>query len=698
MGTKTRAGRQLRREMALLGAGAVLLFIVALGDMGLRVWVASTRLPPLTLATSVTVEDRDGKLLRAYTVGNGLWRLPVKVQDVDPRYIADLLAYEDKRFYRHHGVDPVAMLRAAWQSLWRGRIVSGGSTLTMQVARLLEGGGTGRWGPKLRQIRLALALEQHLSKQDILNLYLELAPFGGNLEGVRAASLAYFGKEPHRLTAAQAALLVALPQAPEVRRPDRWPDRAAAARNRVLARLTRAGVLPADEARAATSEVVTRRRIPFPSLAPHLADRVVAARPLLQIHRLTVSRNLQARLQTLVANYMLGKPPGLSAAILVMDHKTGEIRASVGSAGYLDRASRGFVDMTRAIRSPGSTLKPFIYGLAFDRGLAQPATLIEDKPTAFGTYAPRNFDNRFYGEISVRDALRYSLNIPAVKLLQAVGPARLIARMRRAGVVAVLPGKSPPGLAIALGGLGVSLEDLVTLYAGLANGGHPVSPVVRLGVKPKPPLKPLMSEIAAWQVADILTGVKGPDLAPDNRLAYKTGTSYGYRDAWAIGFDGADVIGVWLGRPDGTPVPGILGAKLAAPLLFEAFGRLRSHLVPLPLPNPATLLVDNAGLPAPLRKFHPAGTAFDPVRNAPEIIFPPDGALVDLGLSSDDPMPLVVKINNGTPPFTWLANGVPVRIGTRQRWFQWQPAGPGFLQISVVDANGMSQKAVIKLR
>ncbi|MFQ5438715.1 MAG: transglycosylase domain-containing protein, partial [Paracoccaceae bacterium] len=358
--------------------------LASAGWLAFERWVATTELPPLANGHSVTVLDRDGALLRAYTVDGGRWRLPVSPDDVDPAYVAALIAYEDKRFYRHRGVDPWALGRAFRQALVNGRIVSGGSTLTMQVARLLENSGTGRWGPKLRQIRMALALERRFSKQRILQLYLERAPYGGNLEGVRAATLSYFGKEPGRLTAAQRALLVALPQAPESRRPDRHPQAALAARNRVLSRLVAAGALLADEAEGALSEPIPTRRIAFPAMAPHLADRRVAADPARPVHRLTLRRALQVSLERLARVHVANKAPGLSAAILVMDHRSGEILASVGSAGFLDRERQGFNDMTRAIRSPGSTLKPLIYGLAFDAGLAHPETLIDDRPVYTG--------------------------------------------------------------------------------------------------------------------------------------------------------------------------------------------------------------------------------------------------------------------------------------------------------------------------
>lgn len=690
------AGHAPGNRRAVLWLTAIL-SLAAAGLLSLDRWVAHTDIPPLQVETSVTVLDRDGALLRAYTVGDGRWRLPVTLAEVDPSFITDLVAYEDRRFYSHHGVDPLALLRAAGQASIRGRIVSGGSTLTMQVARLLEEGGTGRWGPKFRQIRLALALERRLSKDDILQLYLHLAPYGGNLEGVRAATLAWFGKEPKRLTPAQAAMLIALPQSPEARRPDLYPEVAKAARDRVLARLTLAGALGQGDMIAATSEGMPSARRDFPALAPHLADRLRNTAPVQSVHRLTLIGSLQARLEVLAASHAKGLGGQISAAVLVADHETGAVLAWVGSAGYLDPERQGFVDMVLGVRSPGSTLKPFIYGLGFDRGLAHPETLIEDRPTSFSGYAPQNFDQRFHGTISVREALKYSLNVPAVAMLEAVGPARLLSRMRGSGVTAQLPGNAPPGLAIALGGLGLTLKDLVTLYGGLGHSGTPVT-LRTSDDQDLTPLKRFMRPEAAWQVADILTEVAGPVLARRGELAYKTGTSYGYRDAWAIGFDGRHVIGVWLGRPDGTPVPGILGADSAAPLLFEAFARLKTEFTPLRPPPPSTLIVSHADLPQPLRNFRGNGSSFEAGENPPEIAFPPDGVLVELGIGGGDPLPLVVKVRNGTPPFTWIADGVPVVIATRDRQAEFHPEGPGFVDLSVIDATGKSERARVQLR
>ncbi len=664
------------------------LFAAGLGRDAADLWVGRTVLPPLTVETGVEVTARNGTLLRAFTVADGRWRLEPGA--VDPGFLAMLVAYEDKRFYRHDGVDALALLRAAGQAVAQGRVVSGGSTLTMQVARLLEGGGTGRLAGKLRQIRVALALERQLTKDQILALYLRLAPYGGNLEGVRAATLAYFGKEPRRLTPAESALLVALPQSPESRRPDRAPQVAATARARVLARLTAEGALDEDRARAALSEPVPVARRPFPALAPHLAERLRRDSPTAGHIATTIDPALQKSLEALAARAARTSPARASLAILVADHRTGEILASVGSPDWTDATRAGFIDMTRALRSPGSTLKPFVYALAFDEGLAHPETLIEDRPVAFGSYAPQNFDRSFRGTISAREALQLSLNIPVVSLTEALGPARLLSTLRKAGAEPVLP-VGEPGLAVALGGLGLTLEDLVAAYAALARLGSPVHLSTTPGA-PQPAAASLFSPEAAWLVADILAGLPPPSSAPAHRIAYKTGTSYGHRDAWALGFDGAHVAGVWMGRPDGASLPGAFGGELAAPVLFDTFARIGPAPAALPPPPPATLILPNARLPQPLQHFRPRGQTLTALPDGPEIAFPPDGAEVEPGPA------LALKVRGGTPPFTWLANGAPVVLADRSREAALAAPGPGYLTLSVIDATGRTASAAVMLR
>lgn len=667
------------------------LWLGALGRDRFDTWIDDTVLPPVVVETSIEVLDREGDLLRAYTVADGRWRLALPPDKVDPVYLRMLMAYEDKRFRDHSGVDMRSMGRAVLQAMWNGRVISGGSTLTMQVARLLEEGTTGQVGGKLRQMRVALALERRLSKDQILQLYLHLAPFGGNLEGVRAASISYFGKEPRRLTPAEAALLVAIPQSPESRRPDRAADRAEAARNRVLARAVEEGVIDADEAKAARREDVPGLRKPFPALAPHLADRAKADLPTVLVHHLTLDGDLQKTLEALALEAVEGRGERLQVAILVADHASGEILASVGSAGYQADLRQGFVDMTTALRSPGSTLKPLVYALAFDEGLGHPETMIDDRPMSFGAYAPQNFDKLYLGTIRMREALQLSRNIPVVALTEAMGPARLISAMQKAGMQPVFPGDQP-GLAIALGGVGVTLTDMVQLYATLARGGvvRPLS--WRLDADGAEGQR-VVSEIAAWQVGDILAGLAPPPGAPGNRLAYKTGTSYGHRDAWAIGYDGRHVVGVWMGRADGTPVPGAFGADVAAPVLFQAFNRLKGKLDPQPAAPASTLLLANAELPQPLQRFRSRLAVFEGAADAPAVAFPPDGAEVELLAAG-----LKVKVAGGTAPFTWLADGVPVVVGLDAREAMLAMPGAGFVTLSVIDAEGRSDRVQVQVR
>ncbi len=673
------------RRLWPFAVAALLILGAAARDAG-DAWIDATILPSALPATSVEVRDRHGALLRAYTVADGRWRLAVGPDQVDPGFVNMLLAYEDKRFHDHAGVDPLALIRAFGQAVWHRRVVSGGSTLTMQVARLLEETGTGAWPGKLRQMRVALALERRLSKDQILGLYLTLAPYGGNIEGLRAATLAWFGKEPARLTPAQAALLVALPQSPVARRPDRAPEAARTARDRVLSRLAQQGVISAEAAQAAQSEPVPAMRIAFPILAPHLADRVLAASPGQVRHDLTLDAGLQGKLENLATDALRGMGERLSIAMLVADHRTGAVLASVGSAGLSQDTRQGFVDMTTALRSPGSTLKPLVYALAFDRGLAHPDTLIDDRPVAFGAYAPQNFDGQFRGEIRVADALRLSLNIPVVRLTEAIGPANLMAALRRAGVEAALPG-GQAGLAVALGGVGVSLEGLVQLYAGLAQGGQ-AEPLYWTSPTEAAPQR-IVGRAAAWQVAHIMAGMEPPPGAARMRLAYKTGTSYGHRDAWAVGFDGAHVVGVWIGRPDGTPVPGALGADVAAPVLFQAFQRVKPQADPLPPPPPETLIAPNASLPLPLQRFGARGAV---PMDAPRLAFPPDGARLSLAGQA-----LTVKLRDGVPPFTWLADGTPLLVGTHRREAALEGLGKGHVTLSVIDAAGRADRVRVVL-
>lgn len=685
----------LRLCVGLLAAGVVV------NAIGITASEVLRKLGPVTLGEKITystlVVDRNGKLLRPFITRDGFWRLPVTTADVDPRFLRMLIAYEDKRFYDHYGVDPVAMVRAAGQALWHRRVVSGGSTLTMQVARLLEPRPSRTLADKLAEMVRAVQIERQLDKQQILDLYLALAPYGGNIEGTRAAALAYFGKEPKRLSTAEAALLVALPQSPEMRRPDRRARAARIARDRVIQRLANDGIINHDQAEAASIEDAPSGRLAFPILAAHTAERLARTAPDGTVETTTIDREFQASLEALARTRALSIGSGVAAAIIAVDNETGEVRAHVGGTGYFDRFRAGQLDLANALRSPGSTLKPFIYGLAFEDGIVHPETLIDDRAIRYGAYAPENFDDTFHGTVTVRTALQQSLNVPALQVLESVGPDRLAARLTNAGVKLVLPANAAPGLAVGLGGAGVRLTDLATLYTGLARGGDPVTLVWRTkDRKQAMGLRRLMEPGAAWTLGNILQGAPTPENAIGGQIAFKTGTSYGYRDAWAVGYDGKTTIAVWVGRPDGAAVAGVVGRLAAAPILFEAFQRLGKGRQPLPPPPPGVEQRRTTDLPAALQRFRPHAlpqVAGITSAEAPlAIAFPPDGARLETEGAS-----IGLKVNGGTPPFTWLVDGIPVASGAFRRDAFWDTPGKGFSRLSVVDAKGRKASARVRV-
>ena len=566
---RTRAGRLLRATMI----GMLVLFgLLWLAD---RLWPLP--MPGDDLARVVLAED--GTPLWRFADADGVWRYPVSPDEVSPLYLQALLTYEDRWFYSHPGVNPLALARAAWLNLRGGRVVSGGSTLSMQVARLLDPHERTLAG-KLRQLWRTAQLEWHLSKREILQIYLDRAPFGGTLQGVAAASWAYLGKSPMHLTPSEAALLAVLPQAPSRLRPDRHPERAQRARDKVLQRLAEYQVWPARQIREAGEEPLVLAPRQEPTLAPLLARRLNSADspPLI---RTTLDAALQRRLEDLLLGWRARLPERTSAAILVVDAQTMAVRAYLGSIDLADERRFGHVDMVRSLRSPGSTLKPFLYGMALDDGLIHSESLLQDVPRRYGDYRPGNFSMGFSGPVSASSALALSLNLPAVQLLEAYGPKRFAAQLRTAGMPLILPPLAEPNLSLILGGAGSRLEDLVGGYAALARGGNSA----RVRLQPQDPLleRRLLSPGAAWIIRRILSGQARPDRDPHAelvqrpQLAWKTGTSYGFRDAWSIGVGPRYLIGVWIGRPDGTPVPGQFGLASAAPLMLQVHDLLSNR-------------------------------------------------------------------------------------------------------------------------
>ena len=575
-----------------------------------RVWPLP--LPKDDLARVVLAED--GTPLWRFADANGVWRYPVSTDQVSAYYLDALLTYEDRWFFRHPGVNPLALGRAAWQNLTGGRVLSGGSTLSMQVARLLDPHERTLTG-KVRQLWRTAQLEWHLSKDQILNLYLNRAPFGGTLQGVAAASWAYLGKSPQHLTHSEAALLAVLPQAPSRLRPDRHPARAQVARDKVLRRVAEYRVWPQTAVDEALQEPLLLAPRLEPSLAPLLARRLNRPHspPLV---RTTLDANLQRRLEDLLLGWRARLPDHTSAAIVVVETENMAVRAYLGSVDINDTRRFGHVDMISALRSPGSTLKPFLYGMAMDAGLIHSESLLQDVPRRYGDYRPGNFSMGFSGPVSASAALAMSLNLPAVQLLEAYGPKRFAAHMRNGGVPLSLPALAEPNLALILGGAGSRLEDLVSGYSALARDGKSAN----LRLQPSDELheRRLLSPGSAWVIRRILSGQARPDRDPRAELvqrpslAWKTGTSYGFRDALAIGVGPRYLIGVWIGRPDGTPVPGQFGLASAAPLMLQVHDVLSNRDSQRGIVAPVQAVPGNVGVAAicwplgqPLNKADP---------------------------------------------------------------------------------------------
>jgi penicillin-binding protein 1C len=664
---------------------------------GLLAWFADWLVPPLDLsrasAASTEVLARDGRVLADFPSPGGMWRLRTSVDDVDPRYLSLLVAVEDRHFFIHGGVDGAALLRAAWQFLRVGHVVSGGSTLSMQTARLLRPHARGVFG-KLHDIAWAIQLERRFTKNQILGLYLTLAPFGGNIEGVRAASLAWFGHSPAHLSQAEASLLVAIPQSPARRRPDRHLADAQAAAARLLERVDAAGMLPEGWLPKPVFPTSPLPRHDLPHDANLFCASLARQAPAGAVIKSTIDAALQMRLEALVARETQAEPVSVGVAAMVLDNASREILASVGGRGP------GFagadLDLTARRRSPGSALKPFIYGMAFDDGTLHPLTLIGDAPGLIRGYAPHNFDYFYHGAVTAQTALRQSFNVPAVQVLDRVGPDRFVSALRQAGAKIALPGRQA-SLAVALGGLGISLSDMVMLYAALGNDGQAALPVRRLGDHAL--RRPFMGPLAIFYLRQILQGSPPPPgmayalMTGSRPIAFKTGTSYGFRDAWAIGTSSTATIGVWTGRVEGTPRPGAFGRATAAPLMLDVFALLPPETPGDPQPPPGAILAATTGeLPLSLRRLGPDRD--EPGR--PTLAYPPSGATIDLLTTPTGGfLPVTLHASGGTLPLRWVINGAPVVGSTAD--LPWQPDGPGMANVTIIDAEDRSVTGTFRL-
>jgi penicillin-binding protein 1C len=617
--------------------------------------------PNLTRLATVGTEvlDRHDHALALLPAAGGVWRFRAETEP--PLLTSLLIAVEDRRFWFHPGVDPLALFRATAQLVRAGHVVSGGSTLAMQAARLLEPRPR-ILRSKLIEMARALQLELRFGRRGVLDIWLTLAPFGGNLEGVRAGSLAWFGVPPEALEPEQAALLVAIPRRPELLRPDRHSAAARTVRDRVLSVGVHAGLF--DATQVPTAPVPTVR-----VALPHHAPQLLASLPHVSMVHTTLDLSLQAALERLGQQRLADLPQRVSLAILIADAQTREILALYPGA-WRDQDRAGALDLTQAVRSPGSALKPFIYAMAFADGIAAPDTVLPDLPRRFGGYAPENFGRGFAGSITAGEALRRSLNLPAVALLDRVGALRFAATLRAAGAPLHLPHGANPSLPLALGGDGITLRQATALYAALATDG--TGGPLRL-LAAAPPSRPeFLSASAAHTVADVLTHPI-PDFGQSG-IAWKTGTSWGGRDAWALGFDSHHVVGVWFGRPDGTSMPGATGASLALPMLSRVFDLL---------PRAPRSVMPTQDLPT-----RPATVAVD----ALHLLFPPAGAVL-----SDDG-PVTIRVMGGRRPLTFLIDGAPLSTDRIRRDVAWRPTGPGFYRLTVLDADGAAVRATVQVR
>jgi penicillin-binding protein 1C len=644
--------------------------------------------PPELGERSVVVTDARGQIFRAFPVADGRWRLAANLDEIDPAFITALIAIEDERYHEHRGVDPLAVIRASLNALRAGEIVSGASTLTMQTARLLEPRPQRNLGSKLMESWRALQLERRYSKDEILEIYLTLTPYGGNLEGVTSASWAWFGHAPDRLTPAQIALLIALPQAPEARRPDLRPDNARLGRARILDRLARDGHIAPDIAAESQHDPIPGRQN-FPALAWHASEALRRAAENQPRIVSTLEYALQRDAERLARAAAAAAGPDVQMALMIVENDTRAVRAAVGSASR-DTAG-GWIDLTDRPRSPGSTLKPFIYGMAFDDGLATPHTRLTDAPRRFDSYMPENFDRVFRGEVTVAQALQHSLNVPAVETLDAVGASRFAAGLRFAGATpAITEGaETEAGLAIALGGAGLTVRDVATLYAGLANGGE-VRPLAWTEdeIDDHAPGMQILSAESAEEILTILRGAPQPagrapaSLTSDApAIAFKTGTSWGFRDAWAAGVGGGYTVIVWVGRADARPRTGQTGREAALPILFDVFDLLPRAAEATDARSPWQI---DQPTPEPLQRYRR-----DP---APEILFPPDDTEVWMEADGRG----YVLAGRGESALTWFVDGEPVPLNAAGEPL-WRPAGPGFYSVRAVDRDGRATLARVRI-
>lgn len=563
-----------------------LLYAITILLVGLLVFKAADWLFPLPQAklaprSATIVYDRDGNMLRAFLAPDEMWRMPVETSAISEDLKQAVLQFEDRYFFWHPGVNPAAILRAAMANVRAGKIVQGGSTITMQVARMMAPKER-TIGNKLVEMFRALQLEWRYSKDEILAFYLNMAPYGGNLVGIKAAAYFYFGKPPSQISLGEAALLAVVPNSPNRFRPDLNPAAAKAKRKQLLRIMLERGQISDLCYHEAEAEPLPTRRRRLPFKAPHLAvDLKHQFAGQTDLHT-TIDGDIQEIARSTLGSHLLPlRAQGIgNGAVVVIDNREQSVRALVGSADFFDHRNQGQVNGATSPRSPGSTLKPFIYALGFEHGLISPKSLLNDVPVEYAGYEPVNFDGAYNGAVSAEDALIRSLNVPAVNLYARLGNRGAYSFLKRAGVNSLPHEKDHYGLSLILGGCEISLLQLTNLYAGLANGGR-FRPAKILRAGSSAFGQQLLSEATCYLLTEILSQVRRPELPAVwdatfhlPKVAWKTGTSYGHRDAWSVGYTPQFTVGVWVGNFDGKGVPALVGAEVAAPILFAIFDAL----------------------------------------------------------------------------------------------------------------------------
>ncbi|WP_438382741.1 transglycosylase domain-containing protein [Asaia sp. BMEF1] len=673
MSASTLQTRARRKRLWRHGLGGISLAALCLVG---GLWAADRLFPPdmkRANQQALLMQDMRGELLDGRVSPDGAWRFETRREAVDPRYLALLLQVEDRRFWIHPGVDPLSLLRAGFQLATRGHIVSGGSTLAMQTARLLTPHRHSLRGKVFDMLRGA-QLEWRYGRRGVLDLYLTLAPESRNIEGIRSASLLWFGHEPLHLSAEESALMIVMARHPQSLRPDRHPLAARAQVARLLAAQPAEGWL-------------RRGSMPYVLHSGHLVHEAPGPltwqwrKGMRGVARTSIDRRLQASLAGILHDT---PPPSGGTWAALVARRDGSIAAWQGNAG--NGCSGCAADMITAWRSPGSALKPAIYGMAFQLGLLAPDTVIQDRASHFGGYAPRNYDRIFHGTTTVRTALQRSYNLPAVRALDMIGAGYFAGTLDAAGIALKLPPNTSPSLALALGGVGITPLDLGRLYVALANEGisRPLS--LDWPVEPAPGTR-LIGARASRQILSILGGSplpKGRVETVEGRVAFKTGTSYGQRDAWAAGLRGDWAVVVWAGRPDGTAVPGITGLGTSAPVLMHVFDILpESGALPTEMP-PAQAMLSPA-----LQKLSE--------KRGPQIVQPVNNGRVECFAEDGHVTPLGLVASGGVEPYRWLVNGVPLDTPTGITP-SWTPDGPGFAHIALVDATGAGSAVDIRVQ